>query len=78
MPSKTDLEVWGLAAKVVRMDAEIGALWDIVTKVMGVHPKVKDPRQMTLIEERPAPPPLREHRSTRKSRTPALPNPGPE
>jgi len=73
-----EYDVWQLMAKVARMDAEIGALWEIVERVSGEKPKVKDSRQLTLIEERPVPPPLREHRSTRKSQTPASPNPGPE
>lgn len=50
MKRQTDLDVWALAAKVARMDAEIGALWKAVQKHTGERPRFDDPRQMTLLE----------------------------
>ena len=75
MANKTDLEVWGLAARVARMDCEIGALWDIVQRVMGEKPKVHDPRQESLfVTETDCRTPPQEARSPqREAQTPLAP-----
>ena len=47
---KTDLDIWQLAAKVARMDAEIGQLWALVERVTGEKGRRKDPRQLELLD----------------------------
>lgn len=47
--SKTrwDVDVWQLGAKMARMDAEIGQLWKMVDRLLGVKaPRPPDPNQM--------------------------------
>lgn len=46
--NKADLNVWQLAAKIKRMDAEIGELWKLVNKVTGRTVPPPDPRQLAL------------------------------
>ena len=75
MQNKQHLDVWQIAARVARMDAEIGALWDIVQRVTGEKPRVHDERQEELFNDGPLL--LRTLRGARKARanqTPPSPN----
>lgn len=49
--NKQDLNVWQLAARVARMDAEIRALWKLVCQIQGRPVPVRDERQKELFEE---------------------------
>lgn len=44
MAKMSDLDVWALAAKVNRMDIEIGAIWNMLRD----KPRIHDERQQSL------------------------------
>ena len=43
-----EYDVWAMHARLARMDAEIGALWDMVLRHLGEPPRVPDPRQTRI------------------------------